>query len=334
MSRSSSVAIYSRSERGHRKAYIEFISAIFDVIRVGAKGAVTTRKPVLFLMIEESFVFFVFASFWRALLGRRTVGLLFRPLPAVHATGIRHRVKRSILSMMKRVPKIKVLTIVPFEIAPEFSTIADGWIYDFQLWDMSEEGKVDLIPPHGDHLKTRIRDTAKGQRVISALGLQDQNKGFDVFATTLSQSEHSDARSLLAFAGKVSTACEPLVVTFAEHGGIGINRHVTDDELFQMYCVSDAVWCLYDKGYDQASGILGRAIQFGIPAIVRQGSLSHRLCIGLGVPHVAATAENLAVAMKDAFPPRDPALGAALARRFRVESIRTLANALHVGLPV
>jgi hypothetical protein len=333
VSGASVIGIYSRSEAGHRQAYLDFVSSIFNARRVDRATALRFSRPVFFLMIEESFAFFVLASLWRALLGRRTIGLLFRPGPAVENRGLRHAVKRLILRLMKRISSIRVLTIVPFTIAPRFASIADDWIYDLQLWDLSEDGRDDLLPEHGSTVVEKVTAAAHGRPVIAALGVQDRNKGFDVFARTWSESPALKSRYLFAYGGRVAGELQPYAQALADNGGVGLNGRVSDDELFQFYAASHAVWCLYDKGYDQASGILGRAIQFGLPAIVREGSLSHRLCVAIGAPHVAASAETLEDQLHGThLPPRDAALGARFGRQFRQESAGKLAHALGVEL--
>ncbi len=326
------ILTFSRSEGGHRRSYIDFVGTLFQARRVGAKRLLWSREPVFFLMIEESFGFFVLLGFWRALLGRRTVGLLFRPGPAVHGAGMRHRIKRTVLKLMKHVGSIKVLTIVPFTIAAEFATIADDWIYDLQLWDLSETGKTDLLPQPEGAVASEIVALAKGRPVICALGIQDQNKGFDVFARTWSQSAELRDRYFFAYGGTVTPVLRDLADALAAKGCMGLNRQISDAELFQIYSVSSAAWCLYDKAYDQASGILGRAIQFGLPAIVREGSLSHRLCVETGAPHIAATAETVEAKLAEGLPERDATRGAALAKHFRAVSAQKLAAALGAEL--
>jgi len=52
-----------------------------------------------------------------------------------------------------------------------------------------------------------------------------------------------------------------------------IDRNLTDEEFESLFGVADVIWACYAPSYDQASGVFGRAIQFGVPPIVREGSL-------------------------------------------------------------
>jgi hypothetical protein len=56
-----------------------------------------------------------------------------------------------------------------------------------------------------------------------------------------------------------------------------INRFISDEELIELYKVSDTIWACYAPSYDQASGIFGRAVQFSVPVIVRDGSQVSKL---------------------------------------------------------
>lgn len=322
--------IYSRGEAGHRGAYIRFVNGLLGTGRTTAAGTLMNSKPVFFLMIEDSFALYVLACLWRSLLGRRTVGLLFRPGPAAEGRSLKHKTKRFILKLLKLLPTVRTLTIVPFSIAPEFSEIADGWIYDLQLWDMSVAECDDLLSGHRTELHADIAHAAAERSVIGAAGLQDRHKGFDIFANAWNGDVSLRERFLFAYGGKVAQSLDTIAADFATNGGFGLNRRVTDEELLDLYAASDAVWCLYDSTYDQASGILGRAVQFGIPAIVREGSLSHKFCVTEGAPHLAARAETLVSALSGHLPSRSPRCGAALAARFRQESFEKLVSALRL----
>lgn len=324
-----SVALYSRGESGHRKAYLRFVSDLFGTRhRVKAAETLTTRHRVFFLMVEDSFALYVAAALFRSLWGRRTVGLLFRPGPALEGMSLRLRSKRLVLKLLKALPHVRTLTIVPFSVAPRFSEIADDWIYDFQFWDMAQVDRSLLSAMQDAGLKRDIKVAAKGRPVVCAIGSQDRHKGFDTFANVWSENSELRKRFLFAYGGKVSGPLKELAARISAGGGFGVDRYLTDAEILGCYSVSDAIWGLYDRTYDQASGILGRAVQFGIPMIVREGSLSHEFCVEYNVPHIAATAESVASSLDGPLPDRKPENGAALAARFRRESLKTLADAL------
>jgi hypothetical protein len=327
MNKSKSVLIYSRGETGHRGAYIKFVSDMLLVKRESALGIIFGRNPAFFLMIEDSFSLYVLACLWRRLWGRLTVGLMFRPGPALEGKTARLRVKRWTLKLLKKLSNIQTLTIVPFSLKPEFSNIADDWIYDFQLWDMIEDENLQENNNNAKPLLD-IQVAANGRKIISALGFQDRHKGFDVFADAWNKNAEVRSKYLFGYGGKVVKNLGDLAENFIVNGGFALNRRITDEELFGCYAASDAIWCLYDVEYDQASGILGRAVQFGIPVIVRRGSLSHKFCAEEGAPHIATDADMIYGSLELPLPLKDTKLGAKLSTKFRRMSLDKLCNYL------
>ena len=66
---------------GRFPAYLRLLERSFGARPGRLRDILFARAPVLFLAVEESFLLYVFAGLLRALMGRRTVGLLLRPLP-------------------------------------------------------------------------------------------------------------------------------------------------------------------------------------------------------------------------------------------------------------
>ena len=83
---------------------------------------------------------------------------------------------------------------------------------------------------------------------------------------------------LFASGGKVDESLAGTAERLARAGGLVCNRLISDEEMLDFYSRADLIWCVYAPDYDQASGILGRAMQLGIPVAVREGSLIERLC--------------------------------------------------------
>jgi hypothetical protein len=313
--------VYARLLAGHRASYVRFTQRLLGARRARIRDVFFARAPVLFLMIEEAFLLYIVASLWRAMTGRRTVGLLFRPLPAATSRSLRHRSKRLALRMLTKLDAVRTLTILPFDVAPGFAAIARGWIYDFQFWDLTDEERGEV-----DELRAKRR--LNGRLVVTALGAQNRRKGFDLFALTYARVERMRNRFLFISCGRIVPALAGHAQALAEAGGVAVNREMSDAELLGSYAASDIVWCLYPPLSDQSSGILGRAVQLGIPVLVRRDSLVHRLCVIEQIPHLATTAEGVAERLAGSVPPRDGARGRALAARFAADSEATLRAAL------
>lgn len=333
---------YSRTLSGHRREYLEFSIGLFGGERVGAFGMFKSSRPVLFLMVEDSFVLYFIVSLWRSLFSWRTVGLLFRPKPAVEAKNWRLRIKKGMLKFLRRINAVNTLSIVPTPLDPRFDVIVDGWIYDFQLWDLSSSDRelfnhlVSANSPKmisdqdAAKLVNTVKIVANGKLVISTIGRQDSDKGFDLFATFFQQSGVLENWHPVV-GGKVSDACKGHKSNLETKGATVLNRFVTDAEIIGLYAVSHIVWCAYAESYDQASGILGRAVQLGLPVIVRKGSISHRFCLAENIAH-APLSEFYDLASQLSRLKQQPSLqGQVMSQRFRASSLQKLRFALGVS---
>jgi hypothetical protein len=324
--------VYSRSDSGHRAAYLRFV-ATFMRCRRGTLGeALRARQPVLFLTIEDGFTAYLAVALLRALRGRRTVGLLFRPRPAVESGRARHRLKRAALALLRRLDAVRTLTILPFSIDARFARIADGWIYDFQLWDLTAAQRDLMTAAPGARADrpgpaAEIAARAGARAVVCAVGTQTKDKGFDSFVAACGAAAPLRDRLLFAFGGRVDRALAPLVTGFVRDGGVAVDRRLDDDELLQLYGVADLIWACYAPGYDQASGVLGRAAQAGVPVVVRADSVLHALCAQEEIAHVPLDPRAPERLLADR-PGRDPARGAGMATRFRAHSLAVLRDAL------
>jgi len=178
----SDVNIYTKSLDGHRGAYLYFAQKTFGGKRGWILNILISKSPALFLMIEESFFLYVSIALIRSIFGCRTVGLLFRPLPALNGTELRLITKRKILKLLRRINNIKTISLVPFPLEDGIKTIADDWIYDFQLWDLTESehetysrAKRSGFTAEQDSLVKTINSEKKGRKVLAAIGVQDKN---------------------------------------------------------------------------------------------------------------------------------------------------------------
>jgi hypothetical protein len=331
------IILYSKTLDGHRGAYVDFVSSLMPCERVSRfMSLIAARQPVLFLMIEDSFLHYVVTTLLRSATGRRTVGLLFRPRPAVESGRLRHRLKRATLKLLKRLDSCRTLTILPFSVDPQFATIADGWIYDFQLWDLTQEDQATILAARAARAAEKgrqgisrdISEAAGRRRVVCAIGSQTVEKGFRVFVEAFAAHPEIRHEFLFAFGGTVATALKPLGAALGGAGGVAVDRRITDREILELYGIADLVWAYYDLGYDQASGILGRAAQAGIPVVVREGSLLQKLCQEEGIQHCAVSAGSPGDLAACARMAPDPQRGLERAARFRSHSLAVLRAAL------
>lgn len=287
-----SVQLYSRGIEGHRAAYIDFAGKLLGGARTDVRRMMFSPDPVLFLMIEEFFSLYVFIAIWRAVFGWNTVGLLFRPKPALYSKTIRLKIKKLILILLKKIKFVRTLSIVPASLDKNINKISSGWIYDFQLWDVVDKNKSPSAVEVNKNLNDSVdvvRDVlqrAGGRKIIIAIGRQNFSKGFDLFAKICASGNWGNEYFFVS-GGRVDEECLGFKSQMERSDGYVIDRFISDEELNALYSVASLVWCVYSENYDQASGVLGRAVQFGIPVLVRNKSYSHRFCQEEGVAHLA-----------------------------------------------
>ena len=290
------LCFYTKTLDGHRADYFRFITLQLGGNRIAGKNVFSSKKIIFFLMIEDSFLFYFVASLFRSLTNKKTIGLLFRPKPALEGKALRLIIKRWMLIFLKKNNKIKTLSIVPYWALPKAEKITDDWIYDLQLWDLSNN-EVEIFLKHslevGKHKKGEstasfiINDLSKiisNKKVIGAIGRQDKSKGFDSFYNFSKSESASDF--YFASAGKIAEDCKENLYDLNGSINYIIDRYISNLEIIKIYAECDFIWCYYSKDYDQASGILGRSIQLGVPVIVRQGSISNKICEKYNINHI------------------------------------------------
>lgn len=303
------IGYYTKNLSGHRRAYLEFVQTKFGGERLSNRSLFLWKDPIFFLMIEDNFVLYFIVSIYRTVLGRRTVGLLFRPKPAVEAKTWKLKIKQIALKILCKSSNIQTLSIVPTSLEPEIAKIVDDWIYDFQLWDITpyQREMVKSIQKEYHHNNFKIFESykilqsiytyCKDKKIVIALGVQNKGKGIEQLAeniTNLSQNDYC-----IVIAGRFAESAKEMKQKLADLGALIFDRFITDEEILALYAIADAVWCFYDPSYDQASGILGRAIQLNVAPIVRKGSFSELLCDNENIFHISAeNKDDLAYQLK------------------------------------
>jgi len=286
--------IKTRSSIGHHDDYYRVFAELCRQFGYSAQVTVNWRSvmfsgdSLFFMMMEETPIGFVLTAPIRSLLGRKTSCLLFRPGESVHPKSLIHQVKRALLQSLRRLPGCNIITLLPFDLEPGFAAFANNWIYDPQLWDVKLLG-YDAPPSKAmQEFIGEIRERAGTRKVVVALGTQNQIKGFGFFCQLWNspKSEALRQETLFVSLGKVAPTLTGLATEFAENGGYLLDRMASNEELLALYQCTDYVWACYAPQYNQASGIYGRAVQFGVPTVVRSGSFLDRLSTILDEPKI------------------------------------------------
>lgn len=289
-----SCSLISISLDGHRSDYVDFFNNLLkskginaNLIRTPLK-VLNIKDPTLFLMVEESFFQYFFISILRSVKGLKSCGLLFRGKEAANAKSLKLLLKKYLLKFLLNFKNISTLSIIPFPIDNRLQEICTDWIFDPQLWDIDVEETKKVK----SKLSQETLIAAKGKKIIISLGVQNKDKGFDNFVRLLTDNKQYKDEFLFIAAGKLDKNLEKEADEFTNAGGILINRFIDNDEMMSLYNIADIVYAVYDQKYDQASGILGRAIQLNKPVMIRENSVSNKICQEFGFPHIAVNFDD------------------------------------------
>jgi hypothetical protein len=324
---------------GHHDDYYRLFAAVATELGVSMRSvqrssSVVQRRGTWFYSMFDTSVTgtatALLAASLRSLAGQKTIGLIFRPANCFIKRSFKSSVRRTLFRVVARLRNVNILVIVPFTVSPEISSVASNWIYDPQLWDLQYLGVPDL--QNAEPLQAQIRGLADNRMILVALGAQYREKGFDFLVDLWVSSPELRASHLFVACGRVMRDSKVAAKRFQEAGGVLLDRRIEEAELFALYGVADLVWSCYPPDYNQSSGIHGRAVQLGVPVVVRKGSYIDAIGEILSHPSLALrfedTSEAASLLLK--WNPRrvDPEFSDSLVRRMRDHSVSVLAAAL------
>lgn len=324
--------VYVKRDDGHRRSYQALLSRLLDLAE--AQGPLRPRLLLRLLLaprllvstIDDDYAGFIALALGRAALGRRTAGLFLRPEPCFRVTRPAHLIKRWAFVLLRRVPGVSVLTILPFALRPEYARVARDWVHDPQTWDLGERPG----PPPRMALMERARAAAAGRPILCVLGVVTPIKGVGFLADILESRLALAGELLVVLAGAVAPESRAEAERLSLSGALIEDRTILDAELESLHHAADLVWSCYRPDYDQASGIFGRALQTGGLPVVRAGSLIEAYAGLLGAAALAlpygepAAAAGLLSSAARAAPRRGrgPEAGAAVRRDDTLRKLR------------
>lgn len=275
--------IHVSNSDGHRMAYLDLLTNIFGfnkliqpVSRKNFSILVKTDK-LLFATVGVAFYRYFLVCFFRAILNRPTAILFLGS--SKYCSGGNSIFDLMLLKIWKVLPRQKLFSIISFNVVPKLSKVTNDYIYDPQIWDIWKEKQS--IYSLRTELSKSIENKKKGREILLYLGMAKKSKSFIEFANmVLANSEYIYGVS----AGKVLDECVDKADQLRNEGMMVVDRYVTDEDLFSLYSKADLVWCYYSPEYDQSSGVFGRAIQLGIPTIIRKGSIVEKMTKEFDVP--------------------------------------------------
>ena len=278
--------VHMTATAGHHEAYLDLFGRLFglapSVGKIGPRLFVRLcgARRLFFGTLDDDVAGFIAVAFGRAMLGRKTGGLFLHPNSCVEP-GLRATIKRTLFSMLRRIPGVSIVSILPFGLMPGLERVATHSVHDPQFWDQMDD------PPAVDEEALRtITEAAAGRPILAYLGWATEFKGFPFLANIVSMPDFSGEIFVIA-AGRVNANCQVAARRFTAAGATLWDRFVSDGELAAIYRAADIVWVCYAPGYDQASGIFGRAVQYGRRVAIRDTARTiGRYATELGIPFV------------------------------------------------
>lgn len=287
-----SSVVYVVSEIGHRAQYARHFADLLSMdVTIAAPSARTFKQllgpqSLLLATIDDHLLSGALLCALRGILGRKTVGLQIRSMALLSPATRAQRLRQLIFRCLRLIPNTRILSILPHEFAPGLKAVSKGSVLDPQWWDQLESHPPEVPSPPDSELAQQVRSLAGGRRVIVFLGYADRAKGVIEFCKLARADQAAGFNSFFVLAGPVANDLKDDVEAIGATGGLLASRFISDQELLSLYGAADVVWACYDPIYDQASGIAGRGAQFGVPVLVRQGSLLERMLCGMGIRHV------------------------------------------------
>lgn len=281
--------VYAVSPGGHRQSYLDTLGRMFDLAPISGRMNTTLfrrlvrAERLLFATLDDDIASFSAIASTRSLLGRSTAALFLRAQKCFENDKWYYSTKRHLFGALRRLPRLTIATIMPFEAVPYYARVAHVGVCDPQYWDIPEDGRSPPATPLSQEVEAR----AAGRRILCALGSFAARKGLAFLTETLERCPHVGEHSFVVSAGRVPPDLVALSSRMAAAGALVVDRFITDAELESLYGVSDAIWSCYAPDYDQASGVFGRAVQFGVAPILRQGSVIGAFAAANKISHVA-----------------------------------------------
>lgn len=258
---------------GHHGSFVDLFgrwcALDASVGRVGKSNFVrlVRAEQLMFGTLDDDVRGFVLVALARAVLRRRTSGIFMRP-QSCFFPGARGWIKRQLFRVLRAVPRVSTLSLLPFEAAPELRAVATHAVHDPQLWDVVDDDEA-----IDEALMADVVAAAAGRPVLTFLGTVTEGKGFGHLAAMIAADPTLVRKICVVVAGRVNPESAADAEAVEKAGAIVWNRRISDAELAALYHASSGVWACYHPEYDQASGIFGRAVQRGRRPIIRDGAV-------------------------------------------------------------
>lgn len=309
--------VYDAYSAGHRGRGVALLSKVVGGIPLTAPPNTSFSKLVghrgvlLWQTADYEVLWLMSVVACRITLGRRTVALCYRNDESQSLFFARSLVRRIIIRLLRRCPRTEVIQVFPPTLG---SANSQRWIYDPEWWDLLEM-------PVEEHAVALLDGDAK---TVLFIGNVDPLKGLDFFVEAAEAAQRSGSTLKFVVVGASSGLTANQRERLEQAGAAIVDDVPSDGEFIDYIRRATFLWCCYHPAYDQSSGVFGRALQLGAPAIVRRGSLLEECArrFGNGIAVEYGDSDNLMEALGRGRPERVASKEIEEMRDFTVAELR------------
>lgn len=265
--------ILESTNSGHRPSYAAYFSGVLndhDVVFIDDIGkAEALRRGIrarrlLLSTADDYLVFATGLSLLRMLILGQTILVTIRAEHALDRTGVKALVRRGLYRLLRDLPRVKSLSIMPHEVEPRLAALTNKSIYDPAFLELAE---VDdgIRNPHGPTLEP---GRLPGDVVF--LGVLAEARNIRAFLNLFGSHAEITARAL----GRRAANLSEQVLANPGHVTV-IEGHLDAADFLREFLTARSVWCAFRPEYDNFSGVFCNAVRLGTPVWVTKDS---RLC--------------------------------------------------------
>jgi len=286
--------VYDVSASGHRRRGAEVVAKTVDgTVLLEAPGSafrrlLRHRGPLIWQTADYEPVEFTKLALCRSLFGRRSIAICFRNNFNRQRNHLRNILSEAVFWLWRRLPFCTAFTTCP----RSENLSSDAFLFDTEWWDVTAMPvPIVDVPP------------LQPGPTLMFMGTENYLKGFPFF---LNCAVAAAARQMKWNFVIVGSTHELNADQRAAMNRAGVKTiEAADDRVF-LTCLRRAhlLWCCYNPAYDQSSGIFGRAVQFGVPTIVRKNSLlaECQIAFGRGIAVDYGDVDGLLASLDRPFP--------------------------------
>lgn len=265
--------ILESTHSGHRPSYATYFSGvlndrdvafIYEIGKIVAFWRGIRARRLLLSTADDYLIFASFLSLLRVLILRRTVLVTIRAEHALDRKGVKALVRRGLYRLLRDLPLVKSLSIMPHNVEPRLAGLTNDCIHDPAFFELIEVG-TGTRNPHGPALNP---GHLPGD--VAFLGVLSEARNIRTFLDLFGSHAEITARAL----GRRAADLPEQVLANRGHVTV-IEGHLNAADFLRVFLNVQSVWCGFRPEYDNFSGVFCNAARLGTPVWVTKGS---RLC--------------------------------------------------------